>query len=456
MAGIRISGMASGLPPDIVEQIMGAERIPEKNLETKKTKQEDLLKLVNELEGKISDITKNLSELVGTKGFTDSKLVSGDPAIVDGTVDPSTAVTGEYTVEVMQLAEKPGAISNGFPDADKSQIGVGYLKFDTAKGRKEIYISPSNNTLNGIANQINASNTGLRAVVLNDRKDPDNPFRLHISGLSTGADKKISFPTVYMLDGDSDFYFDKAREAKNAKIKLDGLEVELPENDAKDVIPGVVLDLKQAVPGREVRVTIKENMEVIVGKIKSFVDAYNAALGWIQNQHKLSKGPGGKESLGPMGGDGLLRQIESRLRQVIQDPQYSTGSDVHRVMDLGIEFNRNGTLTLNSDKFNKTLASDPKGVAAFLRGDGFQTGFVPTVKRAVSMMMDTQWGALAQRKKGLSDKVEALNKQIDNKERQLEKKEEFLRKKFSDLESKMSQLQSQGAAIASGIGGGGR
>lgn len=456
MAGIRITGMASGLPPDIVEQIMNAERIPVKNLEVKKSQQEDTLKLVGDLETKISEITKNLTELVGTKGFIDAKLTSGDPNIIDGTVDPTQAATGEYQFEVLQLAQKPGAMSNGFPDKNVSQLGVGYMKFETPDGTKDIYISPSNSTLEGVAAQINASGLGLRAMVVDDRKDRDNPYKLLVTGLATGTDNQVAFPTVYMLDGDQDFYFDQSRPSQNAKVKMDGFEFELPENIVKDLIPGVTLDLKQAAPDRQVRVAIKEDLEIISGKIKSFVDAYNGALGFIQGQSKLQKDQSGKERLGPLGGDSLLRNVENRLRRIIQTPQYGVESPVRRVMDIGIEFNRNGTLNFNEDKFNKALSANPKGVAAFLRGDGFNVGFVPTLKREIGTLMDGQWGALGQRKKGIQIKVDALNKQIDNKERQLEKKEDYLRRKFSDLESKMSKINSQGAALAGGVLGGGK
>lgn len=448
VAGIRIGGMASGMPPDIVEQIISAEKIPIKTLEGKKTKQEDMLKLVGELESKVSDITKNLGELVGTKGFTDAKFASGDPNIVEGTVDPNTAATGEYSIEVMQLAQKPGAVSNGFPDKDSTQMGVGYIKFNTPEGEKEVYISGKNSTLEGVANQINAANVGLRALVIDDRKDPENRYRLMVNGLATGSDNAVTFPKIYMLDGDQDMYFDQQKPSQNAKIKLDGFELELPDNVNKDLIPGVTLDLKQAAPGREVRVSVKENLEVISGKIKSFVDAYNAALGWIQNQHKLTKGSNGKQALGPLGGDSLLRNIESRLRRVVQNPQFGLAdTSIQRLNELGIVFNRSGTLDFSQDKFNKVLASNPKGVASFLRGDGFKTGFVVSLKREIDAMMSGQYGALSQRKNGIQSKVDSLNKQIDNKERQIEKREEFLRKKFSDLESKMSQLNSQGAAV---------
>lgn len=447
MAGIRISGMASGLPPNIVEQLMDAERIPVKNMEQQKVKNEDKLKLVTDLEGKVNEIVKNLTELTNTKGFADKKLTSGDPNIADGTLDPNFAVPGDYSLEVLQLAQKPAAISNGFPDKDKTQMGVGYIKFETNDGTKEVYINGSNSTLSGVADQINAQNLGLRASVIEDRKDPENPFRLLVAGLATGNDKQIEFPKIYMLDGDQDMYFDESRPAQNAKIKVDGFEIELPENKVTDLFPGVTLDLKQAAPGRQVRINVKENYEVISGKIKNFVDAYNGVLSFIQAQHKLSNANGKNPQMGPLGGDGLLRTVESALRNVIMNPQYSSESPIRLINELGIEFNRNGTLDFKQDKFNKVLQSNPQGVAEFFRGDGFKTGFVVTVKNAVNNMVNSQFGPIGNRKKGMQDKIDQINKRIDNKERQLVQKEESLRKKFADLESKMSQLNQQMGSV---------
>jgi len=460
MTAVRFTGMASGLPPNIVDQLMDAERLPIKTIETQKAKQEDKLKLVTELETKVNEITKSLGELAGINGFMDKKLISGDPNIIDGTLDPNTAKAGEYMVEVNQLAQRPGAITAGFPDRDKTELGVGYFKFKTTEGTKEVYISGPNTTLDNVARQINESQTGIRAEVVVDRKDKDNPYRMIISGISTGDNKDVNFPQVYLLDGDADVYFDETRPARNAKVKIDGFELEITDNILKDCIPGVTLDLKQTSPGREVKLTVKDDAQVISGKVKSFVDAYNGALSFIQTQNKLQKS-GRNPSLGPLGGDGLLRSVEASLRQTILDPEYNVGSSIDRLSTLGIEFNRNGTLEFKQERFNAVVASNPNGVAAFMRGDGISTGFVARLKRQVNDLVNANFGPIANRKKGMQDKIEQMNRRIETKERQLEKKEEGLRKKFADLESKMSGLKTQGAAFgamqmsAAGNSGGG-
>ncbi|MGE5085314.1 MAG: flagellar filament capping protein FliD, partial [Bacillota bacterium] len=320
---------------------------------------------------------------------------------------------------------------------------------ETPDGEKEVYLNGKNNTLEGVASQINASNVGLKAQVLEDRKDKENPFKLLVSGLATGDDSQITFPKIYLLDGDQDMYFDQQRPSKNAKVKVDGFEIELPENKSTTLVPGVTLDLKSAAPGKTIHMSVKENLEVISGKVKSFVDAYNAALGFIQKQHQLQPGPkGGNPQLGPLGGDGLLRTVESSLRSTILNPVRGVETPITRINELGIAFNRNGTLDFSQEKFNKVLNANPGGVAAFFRGDGFNTGFVAVVKQAVGNLTNGQFGGIANRKRGLESQIKQINSRIDTKERQLERKEDSLRMKFANLEQKMSEMQAQQAKFA--------
>lgn len=451
MSTIRFGSINTGLPPNIVDQLMEAERIPIKQMEEKKGKAEAKSKLVTELETKIGDIRKGLSELASTRGFTDIKLNSGDANVLAGTVDPNTYQPGSWNVEVESLAQKAAAVTNGFPDKDKTSIGVGYLRFDTPKGRKDVYINKKNSTLEGVVKAINLAKVGIRASVINDRKDPSAPFKLVMSSDDTGADKSVEYPRVYMVDGDQDLYFEKKMPAKNGVVKVDGFEFEVSDNTLKDAIPGVTLELKQANPGRSVNISVKEDMEVVSGKISKFVEGMNAVLTFVQTQNKLDKNTDTSKTLG---GDSLIRSVESRMRALIQTPQYGVNGPINTLNQVGITFNRQGTLDFDQKKFNSALASNPEAVQKFFVGDGYQTGFVQSVKREVGNLLNPQMGVIANRSRGLKTTIDQIDQRIANTERQLEKKEQVLRDKFSRLEETMSKIKSQGAGLA-GIGGGG-
>lgn len=442
---ISFGSINTGLPPNIVEQLIEAERIPVKNMEKSKEKADTKLKLITELSTKVSDIRKGLSELASTRGFTDIKLVTGDPNIINGTVDPATYQPGSWNVEVIQLAQKASAVTNGFPDKDKTQIGVGYLRFKTPDGDKDVYITKANSTLEGVAKVINSSKVGVRATVINDRKAPDEPFKLMLSADNAGADKTVDYPRVYMLDGDQDIYWDSNIEAKNGIVKVDGVEFEIADNNLKDIIPGVNAELKQASPGRTVNITVKEDLEVVSGKIKTFVDGMNGVLQFIQAQSKVDKNTDTTKTLG---GDGLVRSVEQRIRSLIQNPQFGVKGPITTLNQLGIQFNRQGTLDFDQKRFNAALASNPEAVQQFFVGDGFATGFVNSVKREVSNLLNPAFGPITNRERGLKQKIDQIDQRIAQKEKQIEKKEEILRNKFARLEETMSRIKSQGGAVA--------
>lgn len=452
MAGMRFGSINTGLPPNIVDQLIEAERIPVKQMQEKKGKSEEKLKLVTELDTKVQAIRGSLGELANTKGFTDIKLTSGDPNIISGTVDPANYQPGNWNVEVVQLAQKAAVVTNGFPDKDKTEIGVGYFRFKTPDGNKDVYINGKNNTLEAAAKTISAAGVGVRATVINDRKDTENPFKLVLSSDGVGADKSVEYPRLYFLDGDQDLYFDSKNEAKNGIVKVDGFEFEVGDNRLKDIIPGVTLELKQASPGHSVNLGVKEDLEVVSGKIKTFVDALNGVLTFVQAQNKLTKDTDTTKTLG---GDGLIRTVESRMRQLIQNPQFGISGDIRSLNQLGITFNRGGTLDFDQKKFNSVLAAKPEQVQQFFAGDGYSTGLIAAVRREVINLTAASTGPINNRQAGLRSTIAQIDTRIEQKERQLAKKEEQLRDKFSRLEETMSRIKSQGAQVGAIAGGGG-
>lgn len=445
-----MGGINTGLPANLVDQLVELEKEPIKRIEEKKAKAQTKLDLVNQLDEKLKGITGTLGELAGTKGFTDIVVNSGDPTIISGSADPSATVNGNWNIEVMQLANKASALSNGFPDKDKAQLGVGYFKFQTPEGEKEVYIDGNNNTLEKAAQVINGAGLGVQATVIKDSKEEDAPFRLMISGVSVGEGNKVEYPTLYFLDGDQDFYFDEERPAQNGKIKVDGFEIEVDENKLSDIIPGVTLDLKQAAPGKTVNVGVAENKEVVSGKIKDFVDKMNAALSFIQGQLRVDQNTDTSKTLG---GDSMLRTVENDLRRMIQNSQVAVGGEIKTLNQIGVVFNRNGTLEFDQGKFNKTLAEKTNDVKQFFVGDNFTIGFIPTVRNTINRITNNAFGPVGNKRKSLTTQIQQADQRIDSLTRNIEMKEKNLRRKFANLEETMAKIRGQGNMIAERLGG---
>lgn len=453
MPAISLGPIASGLPKDLVQRLVEAEREPIRQLEARKQFEEAKLKLAQDLSKRVSDISGGIKDLTRYRSFRDLMPVNGRPELMDVTVDKNTAEPGTYQIEILQLAGRSSMLSNGFADPDDTQVGAGYFSYTLPNGDvKEVYIDPENSTLNGIAKLINnQKDLDLNAIVVDDGTGSENPYRLIISHNKSGEVNDAEFPEFYFLDGDEDFYLDRERMAQNSVIKVNGFEVEFEGNKVSTLLPGVTLDLKDAAPGKEFTLKIQEDTKSIRGKVEAMVEKINQTLSFIQEQNKLDKDSDTRSTLG---GDITLQTLEYKIRQLVITPLPTEYGNV-RIADMGIQFNRSGLLDFNGDKFEKALNENFGAIAQFFvgmedAGDGFANRLDQTVRA-----MTRQEGVVQTRVEGIKRRIRDIDRQIENKERQIATTEKSLKDKFAKLEGTIAKLKAQQASVAGALGGGG-
>jgi flagellar hook-associated protein 2 len=449
--GISFGSINSGLPKDIVQQIMEAESIPVQQMEVRKGKVADKQALVQKLIGLVENMRGEVLKNKNARSLRELAINTGDSTHIAVNADKNLAETGKYQLEVVQLAQKSSTISNGVEDKDKTYVGVGYIKAVLPSGeKKEIYVDEKNATLSGIAKLINNNaELGMRATVVNDGKGSDEPWRLMLSMSETGDDNKVEFPYLYLVDGEVDIFFENERPAQDAKVKLDGFEIEVPSNKITDLIPGVTIDLKKAKPGEEISIEITEDIQKIGGKVSSLVDNINNVLKFIKEQNTLDESTDTSRTLG---GDSTLTTIESRIRTAVFTT-VQTDAGPMRMGDLGITFQRDGLLKFDQAKFENALSKDYKSVAQTLTGKyslegGKSNGFIDILDETAKVMLAQPNGVLTTRKGGLGSQIGQIDRQIANRMRHIQQKEEVLKAKFARLEETISKIQGQGAGLA--------
>lgn len=453
--GIAFGSISTGLPKDIVKQIMSAEQVPVQNMEKQKSKITDKKGLVDQLLKLVEDVRGNLSTNANARALREFKVDTNNE-MIGVAVDKSRAVPGSYQIEVMSLAQKSSAMSTGFEDKDSSYVGVGFIQYTMPNGEtKDIYVDADNSSLSGVAKLINKdSSLGVTANVVNDGSGTETPWRLVLSLNKTGDDSAVTFPYFYFVDGDQDFQLEFQREAHDAKIKLDGFELEAPENKIKDMIPGVTIDLKKAKPGEEFSLNISEDAEAVGTKVSDLVGKLNAVLKFIKDQNAIDDKTDTSRTLG---GDIMLQSLEGRIHSaVFKDVITDTG--LHRVGELGLSFNRAGTLEFDQKKFQALIGSNYNLTSQILTGtfsaEGGKTeGFMDNLNATVGTALRMPDGLIQSRKKSLQSNIEQIDRRISQKQKYLEEKEKNLKDKFSRLEGTISKIKSQGAGVA-GMGGG--
>ncbi len=447
---ISFGSINTGLPKDIVKQIIEAEKIPIHRMENQKANVEEKKKLIKELIDLTQSIKKHLNNNSNYLSLSELKIEANDE-LVGVSVDKNTANPGNYQFEVIQLAQRSSALSSGFENPDESYIGVGFIRYNLPNGEtRETYIDSDNSNLNGIAKLLNAdSQNGIRANVINDGSDTKNPWRLLISLKDSGENFSADFPYFYFVDGERDFFLEKEKEAQNAIIKIDGFEIEAPENKIKGIIPGVTIDLKKAKPDNTFDIKITQDNEAVSVKIDNIFDDINKVLEFIKKQNDIDENTNTAKTLG---GDLILQTIESRLRNTIFK-NIETSFGYKRIGDIGVNFQRDGTLKIDKKKFDSALAENWQMVSEILVGrvnsNGVKIkGFIGNFKDTINTLLIFPNGPLINRDRGLQSKIDQIDQRIENRQRIIDQKEQTLKDKFARLEGIISKIKTQGAGLA--------
>ncbi len=435
-----------------VKDIIQAEREPVRQIENRKARETEKLKLFQDFLGKVRKLPEVYKDLESFKKFREMKADWPAKDMLDVIVDKDKAVPGEYQLEVTQLAGRHSMISDGYETPD-DEIGIGFFSYDLPNGgSKSIYIGPSNNTLRGLVTAINdAPGIGVTASLVNDGSDSGVPWRVVVTTKKSGMSNDIYYPDFYFLDGDIRFYQDEERSAQSAIVKFNGFEI-LSENNRFELLPGVVVDLKQAKEDYEFTLNITEDLEKISGKVKALVDAINTVLDFIYKQNKLDASSDTSRSLG---GDTTLFTAESRVRSWVMQAFEVDPDDediILHLSDVGVQFQKNGQLNFDADKFKKNLAANFDYVGRLFAGEG---NFIQKVKEMTDGFLRPETGVLVSREKGIQDRIRRMDDDIVRKEANLSRRETALKRQFAQLEGLMNSIQGQQQFLGQAFGAAG-
>ncbi|MCB9880484.1 MAG: flagellar filament capping protein FliD [Planctomycetes bacterium] len=461
--GISFGGLASGLDTQsIISQLLAVERRPISLLEAKKKTFQAKKSLYGDLDGlldKLHDATKDL-RLTSTFLDFDAKTSDEDKHLTASA--SSTATAGKHEIVVGQLAQARTRTTLGSTDSDTTRHGAGLLRFDFNDARPSEFINipdsqaePS--SLDNIASAINAKDIGIQASVVNTGIG-NAPYKLVLTSTEPGTDNDFTVSTDAanndLIALASELTNDNSIAAKQAQITFNGVPAERSTNSISDLIEGVTIDLAAVhATGEKTTITITPNAEETGKKVKAFVDAYNEVVDFISNQQKLISGGSSSSSSSkdeevksnPLFGESSIRTIRSTLRSLVG--QSIGGNDAYSLfVQIGIESDRDGKLTLNQGKFEEAVIEDPNAVRNMFANE--DAGIAVAIYDQIDAWTDSIDGLLAASTKGIDRNVSDINRQIDRAEEKLDAYEVALTQKYANLEITMGRLQAQLGSIA--------
>lgn len=395
MATISSLGAGSGMDLEaLVTQLMTAEQAPLTQLAAKEAKVQTKITALGTFKGALSSFQTSVKTLTSAASFLQSTAKISDSDIATVSSDKNAQV-GSYSLEVTQLAQSQKLKTAAFT-ATTDSIGTGTItvqlgsyssdgKFtvNADKAATTITIDSTKNSLTGVRDAINAAGAGVKASIVND----GTGNRLVLSSTDTGLVNSMKI-TVSDADGNntdtaglSRLAYDgstggtanlsQVQAAKNAEFTLDGLSITKASNTVTDAISGVTLTLKAKTESAET-ITVGRDTASVTKLVQDFVKAYNTLNSSMKEMGSYTYDATTKTgSSGPLQGETTLRTAQSQLKSVLNGV---LGSGTYtRLSQVGVSFQKDGNLALDSTKLATALESKPAEVASLFSSNGVPT-----------------------------------------------------------------------------------
>jgi len=381
----------------IVTQLMRVESRPLTQLDTREISFQAKLSAFGSIRSALSQFQVAMSGLSVASRFEGSTATSTDPAAV-AAVSTARAPAGSYSVEVSELAQNQRLVAAG-QATTTANIGAGTLTFDfgtisggsfdplTGKyagagfssaggGVRTITIEPGSGSLGDIRDAINAAGIGVTASIVND--GAASPFRLVLSSERTGAASamKITVSGDAALEGllgqdpAGAQNLTQTAAARNAALTINGIAVTKPANTVSDALEGVTLTLSKTNVGAPATIVVARDSGKAVAAGETFVRAYNELQKTLTD---VSAFNAETRTGAVLNGDPAVRALQNQLRAIFNQPLGGTGSSLRTLSDVGIAFQRDGTLLLDAARMNRALAANPGRIASLFAPVGSST-----------------------------------------------------------------------------------
>ena len=442
MATIQFGGIASGLDTNAL--IDGLVKVERRSIDILKAQgaryqaQQGVLSILASSLASVKSAAQNLSL---STDFNRRAISSSDEAGLKASAS-SSALIGFYTVNISSLAKAKVLQSTGYTNTTDT-IGQGTLTITVGSTSKDITIDGTNNTLSGLQDTINDANAGVTASIVNTGTAAAPSYKLIVQGKNTGLENDVTL-SFSVTDGGSNPFpggGDVVQAAADAQFTVNGLSLTRSSNTVSDAIPGVTLSLLKE-GGVSSTVNVTSDSSAIKDNIKSLVNAYNAVAKIARDQFSLN-GATGRQ--GALAGDSTVRTAISRLRNALTSVNGSDGG-IRSLSDLGISFQKDGSLSFDESKLTNALSQDPEAVQKlFLKT---HDGVGKRIPAAVDSLISAVGGAITSRQNGLSESLTALSKKIAREEQRILKYQEQLTAQFTALEKLVSQLNQQSNFLA--------
>lgn len=434
----------------ILDAVMAQERQPINRLETQKKTLETQNTAFATLAGKMSTLGTAVDALRETDSLALLSASSSDAGV--GVSSTGGSVAGSYAVVVSTLARSQVLTSTSTYGALTDVVATGgTLTITPTTGAPTVITVSASTTVKGLADAINAeTDSPASASVV---QTAPGSYTLMLTAKETGTAN--GFTVTKTLTGGSGLTFtdfdtdsiygdspeDNIQDATNAAFTVNSLPITSSSNTVSDVIPGATLSLKKEDPATTVSIEVSRDMDAAKGVINKFITAYNDVVTFAKEQ--TTAAIAGKPSIGR---DPVLQGFRAAVGNALRD-DYVEGGTLTALGMIGVGFDINGKLTLDTEAFEDAMDSASADVQGLFSGTDGTGGVFGTLNTLIEEY--TQAGGLvSDARERITDQVSSISKRLDSLEVTLEVRRRTLQKQYIAADLAMTRLNSQTGSLS--------
>ena len=228
-----------------------------------------------------------------------------------------------------------------------------------------------NSAAGGVTASIVNDGTGSRIVLSGSNTGAANGFRVVVADSDGGNDDSSGLSSLAYDPTDTSNTSGSAllQASQDAKLSIDNIAVTSPSNTVTDALQGVTLSLTGTTTAATT-LTVGSSASQASGVVQAFVNGYNTLVSAVTS---LTSYNATTNTASVLTGD-TTTQIISRNLQSAAAATFNTGDPNYTdLADLGITFQADGTLKLNTATLSTALAADPNAVSQIFATTGGAT-----------------------------------------------------------------------------------
>lgn len=449
---INFGGLLSGLDTQkIVEQLVNLRKVQRIDPINKRIAQIETQKLAMSPLLSSFQSTKAAAKVLkdaSNDAYDVKKAISSDTdEVVITAVNADTAIAGTYDItQISQLAQADREIFEGKANKNASQFGTGTIVLTYNGTTTNVAITSSNNTLEGIMGAINSASAGVTASIINDG-DASVPYRLVLTGNNTGSAYNITVSVGTVdLTLDSTASSAAANEQQSAKFRVNTVTVNSASNTVTDAVPGVTLELVDTETTNTIKITVTQDTAKVLSSISQFINGYNSTRKLISANISADKETG---QFGPLGHDVTLINAYVQLHSIFgRRFNGLTGYAYKDLTDIGINYNVNGELSVDTGKLTSAIESNLTSVRLLFQGAGSEDGIAEDMHDYLENITKPD-GVFFDKNDNFTRQILRMKERLKDHEKQLDLYRQQLSSKFVLLEKRIGALESQRSQIES-------